>query len=432
LADPRTLLSEDAADLVALRPRPAMHALLYLVLVALAGGLTWAALAPIETRLVGEGTLAVDGDVCVVRAATSGVLRALHVGEGEAVAPGQALFELAADDPTPVERAVTALAATTAELARHEESAAAAREQQSAAEERLGALGKVEAAARDESARAATAARLSTEAHDAAAKSAAERLASIDRELELRTARHARLVEAARGADDARERVEASELALESAQRERRAVAGELERERVEVERSRAAAAERAATLEREAAEARAETARVRAELQRVRSDRSAARRALEAQRDAAREALATARRLAGAGVGDDGSARAFVAGRVARIVSAAGARVAHGEPILVIVPSGARLLAQARIAPVSGAAVVPSQRARVRAGGRRLSRGSVLAVEGPIADPVRGAIVSVCVALEDADLVAAPGMSVSVEVVTGTTTPLGWLFGRR
>jgi multidrug resistance efflux pump len=429
--DPRTLLSEDAADLLATRPGASSRGVVYGVALLVATVGSWAALAPVERHVSAKGAIAFDGEVSVVRAAAAGVLRSVHIHEGDAVAPGSSLFELVADEPTPAEQASHAVAALEAELAREEESAALAAQRTATLEERLAALALVEARAREQAEHAATAARLEIARREVVLKSDADRLSSLDRELELQAARHARLVESTRGSSDARDRVEESELALSAARRERRSLEGEVEASRIEVERLRAESAERAAAFEREAAGAHEAAASVRADVQRSVAERSLAHRALESRRDAARDALAAARRIAGPGVADDGAAASPEAGRVARVTRAPGERVQRFEPVVVIIPRSARLEARVRVAGSSAALVREGARARIRAGGSLVS-GTVRRVVGPVADSELGVGAWVAVAPDDTALLAAPNLPVHVEIVTGATTPLGWLFGSR
>jgi multidrug efflux pump subunit AcrA (membrane-fusion protein) len=98
--DPRALLSEDAAELLATSPRLGLRALLYGLVIVVAGAGAWGSLTRLETRVVAEGALVVVGEVSVLRAATSGVLGRVNAREGDGVAPGMPIFQVESREPT--------------------------------------------------------------------------------------------------------------------------------------------------------------------------------------------------------------------------------------------------------------------------------------------------------------------------------------------
>jgi len=85
-----------------------------------------------------------------------------------------------------------------------------------------------------------------------------------------------------------------------------------------------------------------------------------------------------------------------------------------------VVISEGARLEARVQV-PASRASVVKiGARARVRSGGVAVE-GTVASVGSPVGDrvPARVSVAGL-----------APDSPVAVEIVTGETTPLGWIFG--
>lgn len=80
--------------------------------VAVAGGffllfLGWAALVPLDAGVSAPGVIAVAGNRQTVQHKDGGVVTAIHVKEGQHVAQGQVLIELAAPDLRAAERALT-------------------------------------------------------------------------------------------------------------------------------------------------------------------------------------------------------------------------------------------------------------------------------------------------------------------------------------
>lgn len=69
-------------------------AMLWLCSAVLAGLLLWAVFSPIEIRVVAPGEIAGDAQIVEIRAVTSGVVRQLHVRNGQSVEVGQVLVSL--------------------------------------------------------------------------------------------------------------------------------------------------------------------------------------------------------------------------------------------------------------------------------------------------------------------------------------------------
>ena len=69
--------------------------------------LGWAALVPLDAGVNAPGTIAVAGNRQSVQHHDGGVVTAIHVREGQHVAPGQVLIELSAPELRASERALT-------------------------------------------------------------------------------------------------------------------------------------------------------------------------------------------------------------------------------------------------------------------------------------------------------------------------------------
>ncbi len=118
-------------------------------------------------------------------------------------------------------------------------------------------------------------------------------------------------------------------------------------------------------------------------------------------------------------------AARASVYGLVLAVLAAgAWASLARVESCVagggVVVSEGGRLEARVQVPASRAGAVKIGARARVRSGGVAVE-GTVASVGSPVGDrvPARVSITGV-----------APDSPVAVEITTGETTPLGWLFG--
>jgi hypothetical protein len=135
--------------------------------------------------------------------------------------------------------------------------------------------------------------------------------------------------------------------------------------------------------------------------------------------------------------------ARAFLYGLAALLAAAvAWATFAPLEAVVVARGSlvGAPLAFEARVPAAEADRLRPGQAARVfliSANGPAAARkGSVIRVDGPVAEPDGLSFVAV-VSIDDAFIDVGgerrplvPGLGATVEIATGPTTPLGWLLG--
>jgi hypothetical protein len=92
-----------------------------------------------------------------------------------------------------------------------------------------------------------------------------------------------------------------------------------------------------------------------------------------------------------------------------------------------------------ARIAASDAKRIRRGQVVRVSLGGMHETRsGSLQRIDGPLVDPERGLVLGATVSLDDGSFDVEgqrrplpAGLPVSLEIVTGETTPLAWLVGR-
>ncbi|WP_404712186.1 HlyD family type I secretion periplasmic adaptor subunit [Sphingomonas sp. MMS24-J13] len=81
-------------------PSPIGRAITWTIIIAAIVAIVWACVAKVDTVAVAEGRLVPEGRLRSVEAAEQGVIRAIHVREGQHVTKGQVLIEL---DPTVAE-----------------------------------------------------------------------------------------------------------------------------------------------------------------------------------------------------------------------------------------------------------------------------------------------------------------------------------------
>jgi hemolysin D len=81
-------------------PSPVGRAIIWTIILAALTAIVWVCLAKVDTVAVAEGRLVPEGRLRSVEAAEQGVIRAIHVHEGQHVTKGQVLIEL---DPTVAE-----------------------------------------------------------------------------------------------------------------------------------------------------------------------------------------------------------------------------------------------------------------------------------------------------------------------------------------
>lgn len=108
-----------ALEITETPPNPAGRLLLWLIIGFVLIAILWACLGQVDVVATAQGKLAPRGRVKIVQAADLGVVRALHVSEGQPVTAGQPLIEL---DPTvgaaEVEQARQALKSAEVDVAR--------------------------------------------------------------------------------------------------------------------------------------------------------------------------------------------------------------------------------------------------------------------------------------------------------------------------
>lgn len=395
------------------------------VMAVFAGGfLVWGSVAPLTGGAVAPGRVSPDGGVRVIQHLEGGILRALHVREGDAVEEGQPLLTL----------------------------------------DTVGARAEVEALADRRRARLAEAARVEAELMGRAAVAfpaeldpAEPALAAERRRFETGRA----MVEARRRVlgqrvEQLRAQIAGFEAQVASAAAQRALIEEEMaDKGRLldrglmpkdEILRLRRAAAEIEGRLgEHRAAIARAEQAIGEAELELVALDAERAERLAARAGELRGEIAEIDQALAAAG---DVLARAVVAapgeGVVARLrLRTPGGVVRPGEAILDLVPARDRLLVDARVSPLDIDVVRPGLEAQVHLSaypGRdaRRIRGVVAEVSADaMTDEITGqpffaARVEVpreALGEGEAALALVPGMPAEVLIVTERRTLMGYLL---
>lgn len=83
-----------ALEILESPPSPAARALLFLVLGFITLAFAWSVLGSVDVVASASGRIVPQGRVKVIQAADQGVVRAIHVGEGDFVRAGQALIDL--------------------------------------------------------------------------------------------------------------------------------------------------------------------------------------------------------------------------------------------------------------------------------------------------------------------------------------------------
>lgn len=86
-----------ALEVLETPPNPMGRAILWFIMVFLALALAWSILGKVDVVAAAQGKIVPRGQVKVIQPADYGVVRALHVAEGQGVRAGQSLIEL---DPT--------------------------------------------------------------------------------------------------------------------------------------------------------------------------------------------------------------------------------------------------------------------------------------------------------------------------------------------
>lgn len=108
-----------ALEVIETPPNPLGRGVLWLILFILAATIVWCCFGTIDVIAVASGRVIPDGRIKIVQAPDEGVVRAIHVSEGEHVRQGQTLLEM---DPTisgaEAEQARSALLAAEVDRAR--------------------------------------------------------------------------------------------------------------------------------------------------------------------------------------------------------------------------------------------------------------------------------------------------------------------------
>jgi len=90
--------SPEVSDVIAKMPWWATRGVLYIIVTFIIVAVVWASLSKVDVVAEGRGTLVPEGYVKPVQAAGSGVVQNVFVKEGDTVARGQALVQLAASE----------------------------------------------------------------------------------------------------------------------------------------------------------------------------------------------------------------------------------------------------------------------------------------------------------------------------------------------
>lgn len=369
-AGARTLLSDEAVELLATRPRYAARAFVWLLVPFLLVSVAWAALSQVDVVVIADATLVAEGDVLKVRAPMAGVLAALPVREGATVTSGAVIYELtsreAAREVAAIERSRQALTLAEEELARFPEQAALTARRVERMGERLRYLEQLEQKNRDIAEKASAEAEGAVAAKELQLKTAQGRLAGVDEEIKLREAAVARQLTAVQKAEkllaegvaaetlanQARDRLEQTQIDARRARAERSGLQAEAETLALDVSRTRDALSLKLAEIDKDTLQTRAAAAQLRTEIEQIKADLEESRRALETRIATAKLELGSARMVAFQGVsGDTVSVVTPVEGIVTQLaVRQPGELVSAGDLILTIRPRQARLVAEATI----------------------------------------------------------------------------------
>lgn len=422
LAGPKRLASEAAFLPAALEiqetpvhpaPRRAAWAIMALFVVAL----TWSIVGQVDIVAVAQGRIVVSDGTKVVQPLEAGVIRAIHVRDGDKVAAGQVLIELDATSAV-------------ADRVGVDEQLGAARQDASRARALLESLRSGTPPTADATARP----QVNAEWADISARlarldaEAARKQAEIDTVRELVTKLQTTLPLARQREADFRALSEQGFMASHAGQ--------DRTRERIEIERDLAAQQARLKEAEAALQESRQTRLAYLAETQRSLSDRlskaSLEQRQLEQQgaKTAQRERLT---RLV-----------APVAGTVQQLaVFSTGGVVTPAQTLLVIVPEGAEVTAEVVIENKDIGFVSTGQPAEVKVETFSFTRYGTLpatvswVTQDAVNDDKRGAIFPATLRLERAVMDVngkavklAPGMQVTAEVKTGRRRVIEYLLG--
>lgn len=367
----RTLLSDEAVELLATRPRYAARAFVWLLVPFLLVTLVWSALGRVDVVVVAQAALVAEGDVLKVRAPMAGVLQGLHVREGAMVTSGAALYELtsreAAREVAHIERSRQVLAQAEEELERRfPEKAALTARRVERMRERLRYLEELEGKNKDIADKSVADSQGAVAGKRLALKTAQGRTTDLEEEVKLREAAQARQQGALAKAEkliaegvaaesitnQARDRLEAAQIDLRRARAEQAAVRAEVEALTLEIARAQHALELKLAEIDKDTLQTRAAAASLRTEIEQIKADLDGERRALEDRIETAKLELGSARLVAFRGVsGDTVTVASPVEGIVTQLaVRQPGELVGSGDLILTIRPREAKLVAQSRV----------------------------------------------------------------------------------
>ena len=406
-------------------PSPLGRMVLWLIIAAALGALTWACLSHVDTVSVAEGRLVPSGRLRTVEAADQGVIRAILVREGEHVTAGQALIEL---DPTmaeaDAESAGTEL--STAGLTRARDNAllsyaggrsaavAAPRGSEPLAVEAERQLVAARVAEYEAKRASLTQRRIGA---DATARSAQAEITKLERTLPLLKQQVDDQLGLERQGFGARQKILQQQAALITAQQD-------LESQRAKLAEARA----QAASIDGEAAQARGQF------IGQAAQERAEAEGVVATKGDAVRKAVQrrSLQRLA-----------APVSGVVQEVsVTTIGQVPEVGKPLITIVPDGEELVVEALMLNRDAGFVHAGDKAVVKLEAYPFTRYGTL--EGVVehvspdatVDQQRGLVFPVRVRLtrKTLDVAGKParlaaGMSAAVEVVTGQRRVIGYLW---
>jgi hemolysin D len=422
LAGPRRLANEAAFLPAALEIQetpvhPAPRRAAWAIMAIFATAVVWSIVGQVDIVAVAHGRIVVSDGTKVVQPLEAGVIRSIHVRDGDKVAEGQVLIELDATS------AVADRIGVDQQLASARQEGTRARALLEAL--RSGRLPLVEAAAQPQA---------NAEWADISARLARLEAELVRREAEIATVREgvAKLQETL---PLARQR-EADIQALSQQGFMAGHVGQDRTRERIEIERDLAAQKAKLKEAEASLAESRQSKLAYLAETQRSLNDRLA--KATLDQSQLQQQGAKTAQRE------QLTKLRAPVAGTVQQLaVFTSGGVVTPAQTLLVIVPDGAEVTAEVVIENKDIGFVTAGQAAEVKVETFSFTRYGTLpatvrwVTQDAVNDEKRGAIFPATLRLErDAIDVngravkLAPGMQVTAEVKTGRRRVIDYLFG--
>lgn len=400
---------------------PAIRLSAVAVLVGLGGFLAWAVLAPLDEGIIAAGQIVVRGDRKEIAHFEGGIVREIHVVEGQAVEQGARLVTL---EPVQSEAARDEIAqelfVARAAMARLDALRAGAQEP-SFPDDRLGLPPEVTQAIITQQGRVFAEQRASYEAELQVLRTRRQSAESRAGDLGVQIAATSDNLRVAR--EDLATRREAFADQLETIGNVQRA-----EREVLSLEAERARQVSERNLARRSALEAGDQIAELESRFRRTIEEEAAG---------AAAQVLALTERLE---ANDDRLSRTLITSPLAGVVlglktNTVGGVVRPGEPIMEIVPRESRLIALLRLPPTDREAVRPGQRVVARLSAYKQYRmpridGEVMSVSADLReDPATGtSFYEARVVLDPATLTGIPGL----ELVPGLPVEAFIASGRR